>query len=185
MAKTPTNNKPRTVLTLRERRLVRFRAQGHAQGKAGVLAGYASGAAVASVLRRPLVQSALTDALRKQGITLSKIVKPIKDALSANLVTVFMGVAKENKQIPDHKTRLEACDRALALHGGLPKQVELPPMPREPLTVIFESNAQGQTRAAVRLGGAPDPARPQTPAERQDEQLRIVLTGPDAPSRNI
>ena len=176
----PPKGKERKVLSVRQRRLVRFRAKGYSVERAGQLAGYGSETQTSGILRRPLVQSALTDALRKQGITLGKIVKPIKDALSANLVTTFMGTATKTK-LPDHKTRLEASELAMSLHGGLPKQIELPPLPREPLTVIFESDGHGQTRAAVRLGGSPAPARPQTPADRQADQLRVVLTGPDAP----
>ena len=179
MANVPKRSQ-RPVLSVRQRRLVRFRAQGHSEAKAMQLAGYSKHVRPADVLHRPLVQSALTDALRKQGITLGRIVKPIKDALSATLTSSFMGELRPSK-LPDHKTRLEASELAMSLHGGLPKQIELPPLPREPLTVIFESDGHGHARTAVRLGEGPAAARPKTPTERQADQLQVILTGPDAP----
>lgn len=152
-------------LTARERKFIRGRVQGLSQRAAALRAGYSLSVArskASDILRRPLVQSALTDALRRHGITLSKLVKPIADALKANLTTTFMGVATETK-IPDHKTRLDACEMGLALHGGLPKQVELPPLPTEPLTVIFEG--PDGTTTGIHLGGRTEgPASPPPPA---------------------
>jgi len=38
------------------------------------------------IVKRPLVQSALTEALERQGATFDKILKPLIDGLDANLV---------------------------------------------------------------------------------------------------
>jgi len=114
------------------------------------------------ILRRPLVQSALTEALERQGVSLRKLVKPIADGLKATLVTTHRGEAIET-DIPDHRTRLEAAELAISLHGGLPKQVELPPAPQEPLTIIFE--APDGTTTGIHLGGRTEgPASPPDPA---------------------
>ena len=164
------------ILTPKERRLVRFRAKGHSIRAAGKLAGYSEGGA-SHVIRRPLVQSALSDALRRQGVTLAKMVKPIKDALQAKRVILFQGTATETA-LPDHQTRLEASDRAVALLGGMPRQVEMPPPPREPLTVIFEADGQ-HTMTAIRLGCAREP---KTKAQAdQDTRTRVILDPPDVP----
>ncbi len=139
-------------LTARERKFIRGRAQGLSLREAAIRAGYSRSVArskASDILRRPLVQSALTDALARQRVTLAKLVRPIADALKANVVTTFQGRAVES-DIPDHRTRLEAAELAISLHGGLPKQVELPPLPQEPLTVIFE--APDGTTTGIRLG---------------------------------
>lgn len=152
-------------LTARERKFVRGRAQGLSLREAAIRAGYSPSVArskASDILRRPVVQSALSDALARQGVTLAKIVKPIADALKAKVVTTFLGRAFES-EIPDHRTRLEAAELGISLHGGLPKQVELPPVPQEPLTVIIE--APDGTTTGIHLGGRTEgPASPPHPA---------------------
>ena len=162
--------KPPKGLSIRQKRAVKFRLKGHSKQRAAKLAGYkANGAAI---FARPLVQSALTQAMQKQGITLGKLVKPIKDALGANKVVVFMGKAEET-DIPDHQIRLEAAELGISLHGGLPKQVELPPAPQEPLTVIFES--EGHARTAIQIGARPPLSTRERAEQAQEESVKLIL----------
>ena len=169
-------NNPDRPLTPREKKVIAARARGFSQKKALAMAGYKPGSS-GQVLSRPLVQSALTVALAKQGASLGKLVKPIADALKANLHSSFMGVLRKS-DLPDHKTRLEAAELGISLHGGLPKQVELPPAPQEPLTVIFES--EGRARAVVQVSRAPLTTRERVQAA-QDESLELVLEDAKTP----
>lgn len=158
--------KPKALaLSQREKKLVAGLAQGLNKREAAVRAGYAATTAakkVTSILRRPLIATALTKALEREGVTLGRVVKPIVDALKANVVTTFQGRAFES-DVPDHRTRLEASELAISLHGGLPKQVELPPAPQEPLTVIIE--APDGTTTGIHLGGRTEgTASPPPPA---------------------
>lgn len=148
------------ALSHREKKLVAGLAKGLSKKEAAIRAGYAATTAakkVASILRRPLIATALTIALERAGVSLQKLVRPIKDALGATLHSSFMGQLRPST-LPDHRTRLEASELAISLHGGLPKQVELPPTPQEPLTVIVES--PDGSRVGLRVG----PVSPPTPA---------------------
>ena len=179
MGKPPRGKSPTTrPLNERERRLVKFRAKGYGQGKALALAGFkATGSGAKQIINRPCVQSALTEALARQGITLSKITRPIGEALKATLHSSFMGELRSSK-LPDHKTRLEAAELGISLYGGLPKQVELPAQPQEPLTIIVES--PDGSRVGLKIGGsqpATSKPQPKTPKERQADELKIVLDG--------
>lgn len=88
-------------------------------------AGYATSTAEKksyAILQRPLVRSALTNALERVGVTLEHIVQPIADGLSAmrSYVDTTRGALVET-EIPDHNIRLEASRDAVALLGGIPK----------------------------------------------------------------
>ena len=181
-----TANSPNRPLSAREKRVVSSLAKGYSKKRALALAGYTGSAAYSQIMRRPVVQSALTDALAKQGISLAKIVRPIGDALKATLHSSFMGKLSPST-LPDHKTRLEAAELGISLHGGLPKQVELPPAPQEPLTVVIES--PDGSRVGLRIGVGPGPGlgqqdtprRRPTVKERQAEELKIILDGVPEP----
>ena len=164
---------PNRPLSIREKKVIAARAKGFSQKKALAIAGYKPGSS-GQVLTRPVVQSALTEALRKQGVSRAKIPRPIKDALGATLHSSFMGELRASK-LPDHKTRLEAAELGISLYGGLPKQVELPAQPQEPLTIIVES-PDGH-KVGLKIGGKAAQANIPTPQERQAQELKIVLDG--------
>ncbi len=68
------------------------------------------------IIKRPQIQSFLTEALEALGVTARQILQPIKDGLEACEV-----VKTEDGKIltdhPDHKPRFMALDRAVALYG--------------------------------------------------------------------
>ncbi len=94
-------------------------AQGLTQIEAVKQAGYADSTAEKKayrIVRHPQVQSVLTEALEALGVTAKKIMQPIVDGLEAREV-----VRSKDGDIlahdPDHRVRLQAHDRAVALYG--------------------------------------------------------------------
>ncbi len=68
------------------------------------------------IIRRPQVQSFLTETMEQAGVTAKKIIQPIIDGLEACEV-VKTEDGKILTDYPDHKTRFMAHDRAVALYG--------------------------------------------------------------------
>jgi hypothetical protein len=115
----------RQTLDERERRFVKEVVAGKSKIQAAKNAGYAKSTAEKksyAILQRPLVKSALTEAMVRIGMTHEQIVQPLKDALTAmrSYVDPKSGRLVET-QVPDHKIRLEASRAAVALLGGIPK----------------------------------------------------------------
>jgi hypothetical protein len=113
------------TLDERERRFVMGLVKGKSRIQAAKDAGYATSTAEKksyAILQRPLVRSALTNALERLGVTLEHIVQPIADALTAtrSYVDPKSGILVETS-VPDHKIRLEDSRAAVALFGGIPK----------------------------------------------------------------
>jgi hypothetical protein len=112
------------TLDERERHFVKGVAEGKSMIQAAKDAGYSKSTAEKksySILQRPLVRSALTNALEQVGVTLEHIVQPIADALKATRSYVNKDGLMVESQVPDHKIRLEASRDAVALLGGIPK----------------------------------------------------------------
>jgi len=112
------------TLDERERRFVKGVVAGKSLTQAAKDAGYARSTAekkAYAILQRPLVRSALTNALGRLGVTLEHIVQPIADALKATRSFVNKDGLMVGSQVPDHKIRLEASRDAVALLGGIPK----------------------------------------------------------------
>jgi phage terminase small subunit len=63
-------------------------------------------------IRKPNVKEALEPILEKHRINLDRAIEPISAALDADKQDVSTG-----EWLPDHKTRLQASDRALKLMG--------------------------------------------------------------------
>jgi hypothetical protein len=81
-----------------------------------------------AIVKRPLVQSALTEALERQGMTFGRILKPVIHALDATVIDrTLAGSVQTN--LPDQRIRLEAHDRLVRLYGGTPRASESPPLP--------------------------------------------------------
>jgi hypothetical protein len=114
----------RQTLDKRERRFVQGVVAGKSMTRAAKDAGYATSTAEKRsylILQRPLVKSALTNALARVGVTLEHIVRPIADALTATRSYVDKDGLMVDSHVPDHKIRLEASRDAVALFGGIPK----------------------------------------------------------------
>lgn len=115
----------RQTLDERERLFVKGLVKGNSMIQAAKDAGYATSTAEKepyAILQRPLVKSALTEAMTKIGMTHEMMVQPLKDALTAmrSYVDPKNGLLVET-QVPDHKMRLEASRVAVAIFGGVPK----------------------------------------------------------------
>lgn len=94
-----------------------------------------------AIVKRPLVQSALTEALERRGATLERILGPLVDALDANVIvrSQSLGSAHETPY-PDHHLRMRAADLLIGLYGGMPKALKIPPQPTKGLTVIISKD---------------------------------------------
>lgn len=108
-------------LTVKEAKLVKGVVQGKPKYKAAVEAGYSEKSArsiATETLKKPNIQEALQAELAKQGITLEKIIKPIKDGLEAEKVSIVGNGDEAMAEItPDHSIRLKASDMAQKLMG--------------------------------------------------------------------
>ena len=117
-------------LDKRERKFIAGFVAGRSLTQAAKDAGYANSTAekkASAIFNRPLVQSELTKALERHGLTMKDIVRPIVDGLRANRIMVIGGTTIVESQIPDHQIRLAASDRAVKLLGGIPKVGESTP----------------------------------------------------------
>lgn len=163
------NRKPRHAPSERERRFVEGVAQGKTKTQAARDAGYAESTALKQayqILDRPLVKTALTDALERLGITFERILQPIVDGLEATvLVKNSHRMTVKKTSIPDVPVRLQAHDRAVALLGGVPNNVK----PLEPksrgLIVMFGAIKPGNEQEIQQLN---DGARKLLPANAKD-----------------
>lgn len=141
-------------------------AKGLSQVEAVKQAGYADSTAeklAYQIVRRPQIQSFLTEALEELGVTAKQIMRPIKDGLEACEV-VRTEKGKILTDHPDHKTRLAAHDRAVELYGLKGKHADAgdgdgPPIPPLNLQINFVS---------------PKPRDP----ERTMPRVRFVPSGP-------
>lgn len=140
------------ILSKRERKFVAGVVAGKTKMQAAIDAGYTPETARAksySFLNRPLVRSAITDALERLGVTYERMVQPVADALEATKFVpagsreTLDGTKSEYVEIPDHPTRLAAHDRAIALVGAVPKVGEATPAAHG-LTLIVKSSKTTQ-----------------------------------------
>jgi hypothetical protein len=149
-------------------------AKGLTQMKAVEQAGYSPTTAqkkAYAIVKRPLVQSALTEALERQGVTFDRILKPLIEALDATVVIRTLAGPLETK-LPDHRIRLEAHDRLISLYGGTPRASEIPPLPPKELVIIFK-----------REGGTTDSTRPVDVTPKIRIEPRGEGTNPPLPVR--
>ncbi len=138
----------RQTLDERERRFVKGVVEGKSRIQAAKDAGYATSTAEKksyALLQRPLVSSALTNALERAGVTLVHIVQPIADALKATKSHVNKDGVMVESQMPDHKIRLEASRDAVALLGGIPKVGEGTPTAHGLNLFIAVDHGQGRS----------------------------------------
>ena len=127
--------------SIRERKLVQEILRGKSIRQAAKDAGYAESTACVKsygILQRPRVQTCLTDALERAGITPEALAKPIYEALEARvrMTNSRLGTVIET-ELPDHQTRLQAYDRMVAAYGAVPRVVEMPEPPPPGLNVTI------------------------------------------------
>lgn len=161
---TPLKRPYKSSLDARSRKLVRNLTSGKFTTRRAALidAGYAPTTTPSSVLNRPLVKSALTDAMRALGITDELLLTPLKEALTATRSYVH-GKSGEmvETSIPDHKIRLEASRDGVAILGGIPKVGEGTPNAHGLNLFVAVDNGQGKrvevSAHAVRSASSPSP----------------------------
>ena len=139
-------------------------AKGLTQMQAVLEAGYAASTAqkkAYAIVKRPLVQSALTDSceriMQRRQIPFDRMVELYFDALDAPLVVksaqlgdAYMPLEPKTQQpYPDHALRMDAADRIIALYGGKPRNVELSADPPKGLTIIFQKESSAQSPIVV------------------------------------
>ena len=101
-----------------------------------------------AIVKRPLVQSALTQALDRQGLKLVHILRPVVDALDANLMVRSQRLGSVHETpFPDHHLRMRAANFLIGLYGGTPKASEIPPPPPKGLTVIINKDGESEQGA--------------------------------------
>jgi hypothetical protein len=159
-------------------------ARGLSQAEAVRRAGYSESTArkkAYQIFRRPLVQSALTAALARQGATLAKIVQPVVDGLDAKVRVTVPGYGRRRPKVyetelPDHEIRLKAHDRAVSLLGGRVKPEEIPDPPVPPCEIHIHSrqDAPADHQAPV-ASGASDvgPAGPGRVVQQQAVMINV------------
>ena len=131
--------------SIKERKLVQGVLQGKSVRQAAKEAGYAESTANVKsygILKRPRVQSLLTDALERAGITPDRLAHVLADGL---LATKVIKTQDGWREVPDHRIRLEAYEQATRAYGFVPKSQELPEPPLPDLKVnimVAEPKAQ-------------------------------------------
>jgi hypothetical protein len=126
-----------------------------------------------AIVKRPLVQSALTEALERQGMTFGRILKPVIHALDATVIDrTLAGSVQTN--LPDQRIRLEAHDRLVRLYGGTPRASEIPPLPPRGLVVIIQKEGGSSEKKAALDVGSRTKIEPQ--GEGGTTPLRVRIT---------
>lgn len=157
--------KRKGVNSQRQRKTLQIMASGESVGAAMAKAGYSpyyvhNGAH--QFLKRPLVQSLFTEEIRKalegKNKAFGAMVAPYIDALDAQIIvkSTTEGIACVAKDLftqevlPDHRIRMEAADKLIALHGGVPKEVDMPKPPQPGMTIII---ARDQAKVQIQQAG--------------------------------
>ena len=106
------------------------------------------------------MQSFLTKALERAGITPEVLAKSVVEALQARVrVTNHQRGTVTETNLPDHQIRLQAYDRVVAAYGAVPKAVEMPEPPLPGLTVNITVKEPKQPPASVPSVAAPPDER--------------------------
>ena len=159
-------SRPKTSASKRPDRNVRLQratAQNLAKGmtveKAMLDAGYSPSYAHDQgykAVKRPCIQSQFTEScarlFAKHNLPFDRMVEPFVEALNAPLMvkSTQLGDAympldpKTQKPYPDHALRMEAAGHLIDLHGGKPREVEMPSEPTKGITIIFQKEASAK-----------------------------------------
>ena len=152
-------------------------AQGLDQSEAVRGAGYAESTVrkkAYQIVQRPLVQSALTDALERQGLTMEKLMKVYLEALEANhVVKSSERLEAVETEVPDVRMRVDAANHVAQFYGGVPQSVEMPGPAPPGLHVTIECATPPEQRAPKDI----TPPATSTP-------IQVVIEQQEAPSDN-
>lgn len=122
----------------RRAKIVQSLLAGSSQQAALESAGYKPSVARArsgQIIRLPEIQSLLTEAMEAAGLTPDSLARSVREALDA---TVIVNTPDGYRELPDHKIRLHAYDRAVQAFGYVtPGEPALPTPPSVHLTVQF------------------------------------------------
>ncbi len=124
-------------------------AEGLNQTEAVRRAGYSEQTArkkAFAIVRRQEVQSALTEAYERLGLTLDKLVQPVIAALDATEIVVDPNRGLVLTDQPAHEIRMKAYDRVTKAFGFIPMRTEMPPPPPPGLTVIIQKAEPVETK---------------------------------------
>lgn len=115
-------------LTIKEAKLVKAKVEGKTHAEAYEQAGYSLGknnpdkvarVNASRVLAKPSVQEAFRAELKRQGITIEAVVKPIADGLKAEKVSIVGNGDQAMAEVtPDHTIRLKSSQMAQTLMGA-------------------------------------------------------------------
>lgn len=145
-------------LTVRERMLVKGLASGLTVAEAARRAGYPDKvpSRVYQTIKLTHIESALTEAIDRAGLTDDKLAAVLSDALTAKRVIVGGSVkAPVIREVDDHDVRLRAYDRVAAAKGLVPKVCDLPEAPAPAVNIIIRERAGGPV-IVNRTASAPD-----------------------------
>ena len=162
-------------LSGRQRRLLAGVVAGKTTRQAAVEAGFSEETARSGygskVLRIPAIRSALADAMRRKGLTVSKIAGRLNEALDATRGEFYKGRSVPS-DLPDHRIRVEACHLSAQLYGQLPRGADIPePQPPPVQITIIE---RGAKEPAPREPGQGLPAVLPEPDRSNPVQIFIV-----------
>ena len=104
-------------------------ARGLSKAEALRQAGYAESTIdhkSSQIIRRPRIQSFLTEALERMGVTTERILQPVVDSLQANVVVKHTeSLTAVVTDVPDLALRIQAHDRIVDLYGGKPRDLDM------------------------------------------------------------
>lgn len=153
-------------------------AEGLSATKAMIRAGYSESYAKRDgfkFAKRPFVKSIFTDSvdrmLERYGIDFDEIIEPYVKSLKAKVVARGARGATKT-QIDDLPQQVIGADRLVQLYGGVPREVEMPPMPAKPMVVnifkegssqVVQSRTTIDQRTQAQVEGTSDVAQPVKP----------------------
>lgn len=160
--KKPKVRKPRVNFTEKQRALLKGISAGKSVLQAAKDAGYAESSARQlpyQFLKQPEVQSPLTEALARVGVTPDKISKTILEGMEAKARVAFEGTLSET-ELPDHRVRGEFVDRATTLMGVVPRNIQAPEAPRKQMVVLIAQDPRTPATAAIKQINPPKATTP-------------------------
>lgn len=152
----------------RQRKTAENLAKGMKPQEAMIAAGYSPLYAQGEgykMVKRPCVQSPFTDSCQrlfaKHHLPFDRMVEPYVEALNAPLIVkstqlgdAYMPIDPTTQQpYPDHAVRMEAAGHLIDLHGGKPREVEMPSEPTKGITIIFQKESSAKVAVVVNPKG--------------------------------
>ena len=168
-AQQKTTKSPKALSNLRRQRATQENlAKGMKPQEAMVAAGYSPLYVQHQgykAIKRPCIQSQFTEScarlFAKHNLPFDRMVEPFVEALNAPLMvkSTQLGDAympldpKTQKPYPDHALRMEAAGHLIDLHGGKPRDVEMPTETSKGITINFYKESSAKVAAVVNPTG--------------------------------